>query len=95
MDVSLSPMRPVLAENLRFLFTPFVNHRVEHFLKDFHCPHLVEEDSPFCVTKVQNFLLISSLLFLILKTKFIKQSQLSNRFFFLDVLILEVHFRQQ
>ena len=49
MDVRLSPMRPVLAESLPF--TPFVNHRVQQVLKDFHCLHVGEEDS-FCITKV-------------------------------------------
>ena len=65
MKMNSSPMRPVLAENnLAFLFTPFVNHRVQQVLKDFYCLHLDKEDSSFCVTKVQKFLLISSLLFL-------------------------------
>ena len=47
-----SPMRPVLAENLPMYFIPFVNHRVQRVLKDFHCLHVDEEDS-LCSTKIR------------------------------------------
>ena len=50
--MSLAPVRPALAENrLPTYLLPFVNQRVQHVLKHFHCLHVGEKDS-FCVTKV-------------------------------------------
>ena len=49
--MNVSPMRPVLTENLPMYFIPFVNHRVQQVLKDFHCLHVDEKDS-LCITQV-------------------------------------------